>query len=173
MISLPIETTGENLIQDISYIRDVLELKVGVWAWQGCPVIFFEQYIPFVDIIEYESRAMFWKSTKGGKTPHLIDPIVVESVKRLHDMLIDAGREAEVDLMEDGGLNAENVEQFVKVGMTVGEFSSPFLKGPEGTGPDNRYEAGKGQITAAVKKIQKVLDEAAAKYRSDDGLLKI
>ena len=40
LISLPIETTGETLIQSITYIKETLELKVGVWAWQGCPLLF-------------------------------------------------------------------------------------------------------------------------------------
>ncbi len=158
LISLPIETTNEMLIQNITYIKETLELKVGVWAWQGCPAVFFEQYAPFVDIIEYESRAPFWKPAVPGKSPHTIDPIVVTTVKKMHDMLVEAGRERQVDLMEDGGLNAGNVKQFVGVGMTVGEFSSPFFKGPEG-----RYHAGTGDITKAVKKVRAALDEASAK----------
>lgn len=158
LITLPIETTNETLIQSITYIKETLELKVGVWAWQGCPVVFFEQYIPFVDIIEYESRAPFWKPAVPGKSPHTIDPIVVSSVSRMHDMLVEAGRDGKVELMEDGGLNAGNVKQFVEVGMTVGEFSSPFFKGPEG-----KYRAGTGDITKAVKKVRAALDEAAGK----------
>ena len=45
-------------------------------------------------------------------------------------MLKRRGREHDVDLMEDGGLNASNLEEFVSRGMSVGEFSSPLLKGP-------------------------------------------
>src|SRR5512146_2663922 len=143
LISLPIETTGEMMIQDITYIKEALGLKVGVWAWQGLPLIFFDQYLPFVDIIEYESRAPFWKPTQGAQSPHTIDPIVVESVKTLHDMLAARGVQDRVELMEDGGLNAGNVEQFVSAGMTVGEFSSPLLKGPSG-----KLKAGTGEIAA-------------------------
>ena len=155
LVSLPIETTGEMLIQNITYIKETLELKVGVWAWQGCPLLFFEQYLPFVDIIEYESRAPFWKPTAAGKSPHTIDPIVVQSIGRLHGMLREAGLQERVDLMEDGGLNQDNVGQFVKAGMTVGEFSSPLFKGAEG-----RYRAGTGEITRAVKRLRDALDSA-------------
>jgi ribulose-phosphate 3-epimerase len=156
LISLPIETTGETLIQSITYIKETLELKVGVWAWQGCPVLFFEQYLPFVDIIEYESRAPFWKPAGPGKSPHTIDPIVVDSIGQLHDMLVERNLHDRVELMEDGGLNADNVEQFVRAGMTVGEFSSPLFKGPEG-----RYRAGSGEITRAVKRLKEALDRAS------------
>jgi len=156
LISLPIETTGETLIQSITYIKETLELKVGVWAWQGCPLIFFEQYLPFLDIIEYESRAPFWKPAAAGKSPHTIDPIVVDSIQQLHKMLAERKLQDRVELMEDGGLNAGNVEQFVRAGMTVGEFSSPLFKGPEG-----RYRAGSGDITRAVKRLREALDRAS------------
>ena len=156
LISLPIETTGETLIQSITYIKETLELKVGVWAWQGCPLMFFEQYLPFVDIIEYESRAPFWKPAGLGKSPHTIDPIVVDSIGQLHNMLAERDLQDRVELMEDGGLNAENVEQFVRAGMTVGEFSSPLFKGPEG-----RYRAGSGEIARAVKRLREALDRAS------------
>jgi ribulose-phosphate 3-epimerase len=156
LISLPIETTGETLIQSITYIKETLELKVGVWAWQGCPLIFFEQYLPFLDIIEYESRAPFWKPAAAGKSPHTIDPIVVDSIQQLHKMLTERNLQDRVELMEDGGLNAGNVEQFVRAGMTVGEFSSPLFKGPEG-----RYRAGSGDITRAVKRLREALDRAS------------
>lgn len=167
LISLPIETTNETLIQSITYIKETLELKVGVWAWQGCPLVFFEQYLPFVDIIEYESRAPFWVKPKAGKSPHTIDPIVVESVARLHRMIAEAGREGEVELMEDGGLNAGNVAEFIGVGMTVGEFSSPLLKGPNG-----KLQPGTGEIAAAVKKLRDVMDAASDQYRDESGLKK-
>jgi len=156
LITLPIETTGETLIQSITYIKETLELKVGVWAWQGCPLLFFEQYLPFVDIVEYESRAPFWKPAGPGKSPHTIDPIVVDSIRQLHNMLAERDLQDRVELMEDGGLNAENVEQFVKAGMTVGEFSSPLFKGPEG-----RYRAGSGEIPRAVKRLREALDRAS------------
>ena len=165
LISLPIETTGEMLIQNITYIKETLGLKVGVWAWQGCPLVFFEQYLPFVDVIEYESRAPFWKPLKPGKSPHTIDPIVVDSIRKLHEMLVERGLEDKVELMEDGGLNAENVEPFVAAGMTVGEFSSPLLKGPQGKLP-----AGTGEITAAVRRVREALDRAAERYRDARGL---
>jgi ribulose-phosphate 3-epimerase len=53
LITLPIQTTGETLIQNISYVKE-LGLKVGVWPWRGLPMLFFDQFIPFVDMIEYE-----------------------------------------------------------------------------------------------------------------------
>ena len=170
LISLPIETTMENLIQDITFIKDKLELKVGVWAWQGLPVLFFEQYLPFVDIIEYESRARFW-STEKGRTPHVLDDIMVSSLRRMHDLIVAAGREKEVDLMEDGGIGVSNSGPFVQAGMTVGEYSSALLKGPDGEGPGGRYAPGSGRITAAVGKLQAALQEAADLYRSREGLL--
>ena len=155
LISLPIETTSEMLIQNITYIKETLGLKVGVWAWQGCPLVFFEQYLPFVDIIEYESRAPFWKPTSGGKSPHTIDPIVVDNIRRLHEMLVERGLDRKVELMEDGGLNADNVGQFVAAGMTVGEFSSPLFKGPAGP-----FKAGTGEIAAALARLRAALDRA-------------
>jgi len=45
--------------------------------------------------------------------------------------------------MVDGGLNLSNVPGFIETGMTVGEFSSPLLKGPEG-----KFVPGTGQIEA-------------------------
>ncbi|MBK8048393.1 MAG: hypothetical protein IPK16_15515 [Anaerolineales bacterium] len=75
LISLPIETTGEMIFQQITYIKEKLELKVGVWAWQGVPTTAFEQFIhPYVDIIEYESRAPFWVKPKPGQSPHTMGP---------------------------------------------------------------------------------------------------
>jgi hypothetical protein len=160
----------ENLIQDLTFIKDKLELKTGVWGWQGLPVLFFEQYIPFVYIIEYESRARFW-STAKGKTPHVLDDIMVTSIRSMHDMIVAAGREKEVDLMEDGGIGAANSARFVEAGMTVGEYSSALLKGPDGEGPGGRFSAGSGRITRAVGRLQTALQEAADLYRSDDGRL--
>ncbi len=164
LVTLPIETTGETLIQSITYLKETLELKVGVWAWQGCPLLFFEQYLPFVDIIEYESRAPFWKPTAAGKSPHTIDPIVLESIGRLHGMLAERGLEKKVELMEDGGLNAENVGPFVAAGMTVGEFSSPLFKGPGG-----RFKAGTGEIPAAVRRLREALDRAVPAPAGEKG----
>ena len=158
LITIPLETAMENTVQDITYIKDALKLKAGVWGWQGLPLNFFEQYIPLVDIIEYESRARFWVN-EAGKTPHTIDPVMIENIRILKEMIRRAGRENEVDLMEDGGINADNVAPFVRAGMTVGEFSSPLLKGPGGEGPGNRYKAGTGQIPAAVKRLRKALDD--------------
>ena len=54
LISLPIETTGETIIEHIMFIKE-LGLKVGVWGWEGIPLLFFEPLIPYVDIIEYEN----------------------------------------------------------------------------------------------------------------------
>jgi hypothetical protein len=51
--------------------------------------------------------------------------------------------------------------------MTVGEFSSPLLKGKEG-----KLKPGTGEITAAVQRLRKVMDEASDKDRTADGKLK-
>lgn len=167
MITLPLETMGEMTLQAITYIKDALGLKVGVWAWQGTPIAAFEQYIlPYIDIIEYESRAHFWVK-ESGKSPHTMDPIMVDNIRRMHEMIVEAGLENRMELMEDGGINANNVEDFIKAGMTVGEFSSPLLKGPEG-----KFVPGTGQIEAAVKKLRTVLDEAGSRYRNENGLKK-
>jgi ribulose-phosphate 3-epimerase len=167
LITLPVETMGELTIQAITYIKDALGLKVGVWAWQGTPIIAFEQYIlPYIDIIEYESRAHFWVK-ESGKSPHTMDPIMVDNIRRMHEMIVQAGLEGSMELMEDGGLNSGNVADFIKVGMTVGEFSSPLLKGPDG-----KFIPGTGQIEAAVKKLRAVMDEASDKYRDKQGLKK-
>jgi ribulose-phosphate 3-epimerase len=166
LVTLPIETTGETLIQLVTFTKE-LGMKVGVWAWQGCPVVFFDQYIPFVDIIEYECRYPFWKPVKGGKSPHVMDDIVIESVEELYEMLKKRGRELDVDLMEDGGLNKGNLEKFVSRGMSVGEFSSPLLKGPDG-----RFNPGDGNIARATQDLKTFLGDLASKYRNDDGSLK-
>jgi len=166
LISLPIETTGEMIFQDITYIKEKLELKVGVWAWQGVPISAFEQFMhPYIDIVEYESRAPFWVKPVAGKSPHTIDQIVLDSIKRLHQMIVDAGMEDRIELMEDGGLNAGNVAEFIAAGMTVGEFSSPLLKGPNG-----KLVPGTGDIEAAVKKLRAVMDNASDQYRTASGL---
>ena len=81
---------------------------------------------------------------------------MVDSIGQLHIMLVERNLQDRVELMEDGGLNADNVEQFVKAGITVGEFSSPLFKGPEG-----RYRAGSGEITRAVKRLREALDRAS------------
>jgi len=168
LISLPLETTNEMIFQNITYIKEKLGLKVGVWAWQGTPAGAFEQFIhPYVDIIEYESRAPFWKATTGGASPHTIDPIVIETVRKLHRMIADAGMQDRIELMEDGGLNAGNVAEFIAAGMTVGEFSSPLLKGPAG-----KLQPGTGEIAAAVKDLRSVMRRASDKYRSDKGILR-
>lgn len=167
LITLPIETMGELTMQAITYIKDALELKVGVWAWQGTSIEAFEQYmLPFIDIVEYESRAYFW-AKETGKSPHTMDPIMVENIRRLHQMIVNAGLEDGIELMEDGGLNAGNIEDFIRVGMTVGEFSSPLLKGSEG-----KFQPGTGQIEAAVKQLRAVMDEASDQYRDENGLKK-
>ena len=164
LITLPIETMGELTMQAITFIKD-MGLKVGVWAWQGLPIVAFEQYVvQNVDIIEYESRAYFW-TQETGRSPHTRDPIMVDNILRMHEMIVAAGLEEQMELMEDGGLNIGNVEDFIKVGMTVGEFSSPLLKGPKG-----KLVPGTGQIEAAVKKLRAVMDEASDKYRDENGL---
>jgi len=165
MITLPLETMGEMTSQAITYVKDALDLKVGVWAWQGTPITAFEQYIlPYIDIIEYESRAHFWVK-EAGKSPHTMDPIMIDNIKRMHQMIKDAGLEGQLELMEDGGLNAGNVGEFIAAGMTVGEFSSPLLKGPGG-----KFVPGTGQIEAAVKKLRTVMDDASDQYRDKNGL---
>lgn len=166
LISLPIETMGELMFQSITYIKEKLDLKVGVWAWQGVSTTAFEQYIhPYVDIIEYECRAPFWVNPVAGKSPHTVDQIVVDTVAKLHDMIVAAGMEDRIELMEDGGLNAGNVTDFIRAGMTVGEFSSPLLKGPNG-----KLQAGTGAIQAAVSKLRSVMDAASDTYRDTQGL---
>lgn len=168
LISLPLETCGEMIMQNITYIVEKLDLKVGVWAWQGYPISAFEQFIhPYISIIEYECRAPFWNKPVKGKSPHTLDDIMITNMRRLHDMIAEAGMEGQIDLMEDGGLNAGNVTDFVKAGMTVGEFSSPLLKGPDG-----KLQPGTGDIEKAVKKLRAVLDEASDTYRDENGLKK-
>lgn len=165
LITLPLETMGEMTMQAVTYIKDALGLKAGVWAWQGTPVTAFEQYIlPYIDIIEYESRAYFW-AKETGKSPHTMDPIMIDNIRRMHDMIVAAGLEDQIELMEDGGLNTGNVADFIKAGMTVGEFSSPLLKGPDG-----KFQPGTGQIEAAVKKLRAVINEASDQYRDETGL---
>lgn len=167
LITLPIETMGEMMIQAISYIKDELGLKAGVWAWQGTPIVSFEQYIlPYVDIIEYESRAHFWVK-ESGKSPHDLDPIMFDNIRRMHGMISAAGLENTMELMVDGGLNLANIPDFVNAGMTVGEFSSPLLKGPEG-----KFVPGTGRIEAAVRRIRAVMDDASERNRDPNGLKK-
>jgi ribulose-phosphate 3-epimerase len=163
LISLPVETTGEMTMQALTYIKDELGLKVGVWAWQGTPISAFEQYLlPFVDIIEYESRAHFWVK-EAGKSPHDTDPIMFENTRRMRVMIDAAGLGSSMELMVDGGVNSGNVAEFIRAGMTVGEFSSPLLKGPNG-----KFVPGTGQIEAAVKKLRAVMDEASHVYREKE-----
>ena len=148
---------GEMVSQSLTFIKNELRLKAGVWAWQGTPLSAFEQYIvPYVDIIEYESRAHFWVK-ETGKSPHDVDPIMFTNIMRLHDMIVSAGLEDCMELMVDGGLNTSNVGDFIRAGMTVGEFSSPLLKGPGG-----KFVPGIGQIEAAVKRLRLVMDEASS-----------
>jgi ribulose-phosphate 3-epimerase len=161
LISLPIETMGETMMQSITYIKEKLDLKVGVWAWQGCPIVAFEQYIhPYIDIIEYECRAPFWVKPQAGRSPHTMDPIMLTNIARLHAMITEAGMQDRIELMEDGGLNAGNVAEFIQAGMTVGEFSSPLLKGPNG-----KLVPGTGEITAAVAKLRAVMNAASTGNR--------
>jgi ribulose-phosphate 3-epimerase len=154
LITLPLETMGELTAQHLTYIKD-LGLKTGVWAWQGTPIVAFEQYVDWVDIIEYECRAPFWKPLTGAQSPHVMDPIMVRNIRRMHEMVAAAGRQGQVDIMEDGGLNAGNVGEFIKAGMTVGEFSSPLLKGPLG-----KLKPGTGQIAEAVRRLREAMQVA-------------
>ena len=166
LITLPIESASETLIESVTYVQE-LGLKVGVWGWQGMPVLFFDQFVPFVDIVEYECRYPYWKPVEGGRSPHVIDPIVLESVERLHEMIVARGREDQVDLMEDGGLNPSNLDSFVSRGMSVGEFSSPLLKGPKGV-----LKPGEGRIAEATRNLRKVLTALSEQYRNEDGSVK-
>ena len=149
LISLPLETTDEMIFQNITYIKEKLELKVGVWAWQGVPAYAFEQFIhPYIDIIEYESRAPFWKQTAGGASPHTIDPIVIDTLRRLHDMIAEAGLEGSIELMEDGGLNAGNVGRVHRSGHDRGRVFVAAAQGTAGqaaAGPW-RYHGGGGEV---------------------------
>ncbi len=166
LITLPLETTSEMTMQSISFIKDKLNLKAGVWAWQGTAISAFEQYIlPFVDIIEYESRGIFWEQ-ESGKSPHALDlEIMTDNISRMHKMVADAGLESQIEIMEDGGLNAGNVADFIRSGMTVGEFSSPLLKGAEG-----KFQPGSGKIAEGVRKLRSVMTEASKTYRDSGGL---
>lgn len=167
LITLPIENAGETLIQHVTFIKE-LGLKVGVWGWQGLPSVFFDQCIPFVDIIEYECRYPYWAPVGGGnRSPHVMDPIIEETVAEMYAMLKKRGRELEVDLMEDGGLNKSNLESFVSRGMSVGEFSSPLLKGPGGV-----LRPGEGKIAEQARDLRKFLEDLSLKYRGEDGGLK-
>ena len=67
--------------------------------------------------------------------------------------------------MPRGGLNAKNVAQFIEVGMTVGEFSSLLLKGPDG-----KLQPGAGQIKAAVENLRAIMREASDDFRDQRGL---
>jgi hypothetical protein len=60
-------------------------------------------------------------------------------------------------------VNTGNVAEFIRAGMTVGEFSSPLLKGPNG-----KFVPGTGQIEAAVKNLRAVMDEASHVYREKE-----
>jgi pentose-5-phosphate-3-epimerase len=164
LISLPIETMGETIVENMMFIKE-LGLKVGVWAWEGLPLVFFEQLIPYADIIEFETWYPFWQPPQTGRSPHVVHANFEKYMRTLHDMIAAQGLEQKIDLMMDGGLNVGNVSKFVGAGMTVGEFSSPLLKGPGG-----KLKPGTGEIPAAVQSLRQALDEAAAMYRTDTGL---
>lgn len=165
LISLPIETCGETIVEHIFFIKEH-GLKVGVWGWEGIPIANFEPLLPFVDIIEYETWYPFWQPPQTGRSPHIVNPTFGKQLRQLHDMLVAAGREREVDLMMDGGVNAGNCAEFVKHGMTVAEMSSPLFKGPKG-----KLQPGTGEIPAAVARVRQALDEAGAAFRTDAGLV--
>jgi ribulose-phosphate 3-epimerase len=164
LISLPIETTGETIVEHIMFIKE-LGLKVGVWGWEGISMSAFDPLIPYVDIIEYETWYPYWQPPKVGRSPHIVNPLFEPYMRKLHEMIVAHGMEQQVDLMMDGGLNKGNAAQFVQAGMTVGEFSSPFLKGPNG-----KFIPGSGDISDAVHSIRQTLDEAADRYRTEHGL---
>lgn len=164
LISLPLETTGETIVELIFFIKEH-GLKVGVWGWEGIPIGNFEPLIPFVDIIEYETWYPFWQPPQRGRSPHIVNPTFGKQLRQLHDILVAAGREQEVDLMMDGGVNAKNCADFVKQGMTVAEMSSPLFKGPNG-----KLQPGTGEIPAAVARVRAALDAAGEMYRTERGL---
>ena len=164
LISLPIETTGETSVEHIMFIKE-LGLKVGVWGWEGIPMGSFDPLIPYVDIIEYETWYPYWQPPKVGRSPHIVNPLFEPYMCKLHEMIVAHAMEQNVDLMMDGGLNKENVAKFVGAGMTVGEFSSPFLKGPQG-----KFVPGSGDISRAVQTMRQALDEASELYRTEQGL---
>ena len=58
-----------------------------------------------------------------------------------------------------------NVAEFIAVGMTVGEFSSPLLKGPNG-----KLQPGTGEIGDAMARLRAVMDVASDRYRDGEGL---
>ena len=80
-------------------------------------------------------------------------------------MIAAAGRETELDLMMDCGVNANNCAEFVQQGMTVAEMSSPLLKGPNG-----KLAPGSGDISAAVARVRQALDAAGEAHRTDEGV---
>jgi len=164
LISLPIETCGETIVEHIFFIKEH-GLKVGVWGWEGIPMNNFEALIPFVDIVEYETWYPFWKPPQVGRSPHIVNPTFGKQLNRLHDMIAAAGLQDRVDLMMDGGVNANNCAEFVRLGMTVAEMSSPLLKGPQG-----KLVPGSGEIQAAVARVRQALDAAGTQYRTDLGL---
>lgn len=164
LISLPIETCGETIVEHIMFVKE-LGLKAGAWGWQGIPMVAFEPLIPFVDIVEYESWYPFWKPPEAGRSPHIVERTFQKQMRQLHEMIVEAGMEDKVDLMMDGGLNADNVAQFVEAGMTVGEFSSPLLKGLNG-----KFAPGTGEIRAAVRRLRLALDIASEQHRTDHGI---
>jgi ribulose-phosphate 3-epimerase len=164
LISLPIETSGETIVENIFFVKEH-GLKVGVWGWEGIPMNNFEVLIPFVDIVEYETWYPFWKPPQAGRSPHIVNPTFGKQLHQLHDMIAAAGREAEVDLMMDGGVNANNCAEFVGHGMTVAEMSSPLLKGPNG-----KFVPGSGDIPDAVARVRHALDDAGSRLRTDQGL---
>lgn len=164
LISLPIETTGETIVELIFFIKEQ-GIKVGVWGWEGIPMGNFEPLIPFVDIVEYETWYPFWQPPQVGRSPHIVNPTFGKQLGQLHDMIVNAGLEDKVDLMMDGGVNASNCAEFVRLGMTVAEMSSPLFKGPQG-----KLQPSTGDIPAAVAHVRQALDAAGEMHRTDRGL---
>ena len=56
-----------------------------------------------MDTIECESRTHFWLSEKC-KTPHTLDAVMIDSIRRMHEMIANAGLESSMEFMEDGGM---------------------------------------------------------------------
>jgi ribulose-phosphate 3-epimerase len=164
LISLPLETTGETIVEHIFFVKEQ-GVKVGVWGWEGISIARFEPLIPFVDIVEYETWYPFWQPPQTGRSPHIVNPTFGKQLRQLHDLIAAAGRAAEVDLMMDGGVNANNCADFVRQGMTVAEMSSPLFKGPSG-----KLQPGTGDIPAAVARVRQALDQAGNLYRTEAGL---
>ncbi len=62
---------------------------------------------------------------------------------------------------------ADTVCELEDGGLSVGEFSSPLMKGPEG-----RYKPGDRNIAQAARDLKAVLQRRSDTYRNDHGTLR-